>query len=156
VVILFSPSGSVDSIYCWQGLNAAQASGVTYVSAAAVAGSTGAAPANAIYLLLGLQTQLQSPFNQPGTGLLPALDDQPNWLGANSLWITIWPQSGAVKVAENRLLNPNNAFSTADSAAYNAIGSGSINWVYTNRNNWQRAILLSRANARGTEGMGGL
>ena len=105
-----------------------------------------------------MQSQLQVPITGPaggGTYPLPVTSDQPNWLSANSLWVTISPQAGSFKVAENRVLYPQNAFSAADQNAYKYISSTSY-WIYTSRNKWELALMLSRTNARGTEAMGGL
>lgn len=153
VVILFSPAGNVDSIYCWQGLPNPASNPPVY----GVAGTAGAAPVNGIFLLLGQESQLQAPLYQPANNQIPVVEDQPNWLNSNSLWLTIWPQAGVVKVSENRPLNPSNTLTAADNNAYQALitAGGLANWIYTSRANWQQAILLSRTYARGAEGLGG-
>ena len=87
VVILFSPAGNVDGLYCWQGLNT---SNPMYGTATVVpaSGLSSAAPPYGIHLLLGMQSQLQVPVAGPaggGTYPLPVTSDQPNWLSTNSL-----------------------------------------------------------------------
>jgi len=100
VIIMFSPNGSLDEVYCgyyeWDAIGGAPL--YQYGQWTVV---------DPIYLLVGKRERVEAPAapNQ-FLDVLDAktqvgLDEDQNWESPDSLWITIRPQSGMVSVAEN-------------------------------------------------------
>jgi len=143
VVILFSPSGVVESVYCWWTVNTGSGSQKAYLPGKTL---------EPIYLLVGRQDRVRAlestPF--PPSGTLPAPEDRPNWLSPDSLWISIAPRTGLIRTGEIVLPADN-------------LPVSNCNWA--SRRTWRTPVASlgrqygplynSRDFARVAEGMGG-
>jgi len=89
VIVMFSPNGSIDSVYHYE---------LLYDTSGAVVGGryTARRAVEPIHLMVGKWERIP-----PQPGLASQTDDGlPNWQDATNLWLAISPQTGLVTVAE--------------------------------------------------------
>jgi len=81
VVIMFSPSGTIDRCYHH---------------------NTFSLVTDSIHLLVGKRERVRDyQWNNPYTATLPSPEQQPNWTDLANIWVTINPQTGLVATTEN-------------------------------------------------------
>ncbi len=136
VVVMFSPNGSLESVYCWN-------STATDYGPIAVT--------EPVYLLVGQLARVRSEFPPVPLSPTPNRDDLPNWADLTSIWISLQPQTGYINTSEMYPVETDPQLLWAPATDWPLTEPA---WPHVPAR-WRQAISTSRNFARESQMMGG-